>query len=60
MYCIGNELKSKLESRKDSDRFGKNPIHLSQAIKEYELNYQENKYEMSIISQVLRCLLNYK
>jgi len=53
-------MKNKLESRKDFDTFGKNPIHLLQAIKEHALNYQENKYEMLIISQVLRCLLNYK
>ena len=53
-------MKNKLESRKDFDTFGKNPILLLQAIKGHALNYQENKYEMSIISQALRCLLNCK
>ena len=53
-------MKNKLESRKDFDTFNKNPLLLLQAIKEHALNYQENKYEMSIISQALRCLLNCK
>jgi len=53
-------MKNKLESRKDFDTFSKNPSLLLQAIKEHALNYQENKYEMSIILQALRCLLNCK
>ena len=51
-------MKNKLESRKDFDTFNKNALLLLQAIKEHALNYQENNYEMSIISQALRCLLN--
>jgi len=53
-------MKNKLESRKDFDTFGKNPILFLQAIKEHALNYQENKYKILIISQALRCLLNCK
>jgi len=47
-------MKNNLQSRKDVDAFGKNPIYLLQAMKEHALNYEENKYETSIISHIDR------
>ena len=37
-----------------------NPIELLKAIKEYALNYNENRYEMSIILDSMRALLNLR
>ena len=35
-----------------------NPIELLKAIKEHTISYQEKKYEMGIITDALRNLLN--
>lgn len=53
-------MKNKVESRTDFATINKDPIKLLKAIKEHALNYQENRYEMAIISSAMRCLLNCK
>jgi hypothetical protein len=54
-------MQSKIESRKDYDTVVKdNPIELLKAIKEHALNYNENRYEMSIILDSMRALLNLR
>jgi hypothetical protein len=37
-----------------------NPIELLKAIKQHALNYQEYRYEMSIITDALRTMINLK
>ena len=50
-------MKNKLESRSDYDKIKNDPILLLKAIKEHALNYQENRYSMSIVLDTLRTLL---
>ncbi len=52
-------MQNKLASRSDYDSAVYNdPIALLQAIKEHSLNYQETRYEMSIISDAFRASFN--
>ena len=54
-------MKSKIESRKDyeSEVYNK-PVKLLEAIKEHALNYEENRYEMSIIINAVTVFVNCK
>ena len=52
-------MQSQLEQRTDyKSTVYNNPIELLKAIKEHSLNYHETRYEMSIISDAFRALLN--
>ena len=52
-------MQNKLLARSDyEDEIYNNPIKLLKAIKEHALNYQETRYEMSIISDAFRALWN--
>lgn len=53
-------MKNKIEARSDYDTIKNNPIKLLKAIKEHALNYQENRYSMSIILDAMRTLMNTK
>ncbi|KAL7564327.1 hypothetical protein ACA910_007179 [Epithemia clementina (nom. ined.)] len=54
-------MQIKIESRKDFiSTIDKNPIELLKAIREHALNYQNNKYEMTVILYALRTLVNLK
>ena len=50
-------MKNKIEARSDYNRIENNPITLLMAIKEHALNFQENRYSMSIILDAMRTLL---
>jgi len=50
-------MKNKIEARSDYNRIENNPITLLMAIKEHALNFQENRYSMSIILDAMRMLL---
>ena len=54
-------MKSKIESRKDyeSEVYNK-PVKLLEAIKEHALNYEENRYEMSIILDAMKAFIDCK
>jgi len=53
------EMQNKLLARSDyEDEIYNNPIKLLKAIKEHALNYQETRYEMSIISDAFQALWN--
>jgi hypothetical protein len=50
-------MQKKIASRSDyENEVYNNPIKLLKAIKEHSLNYQETRYEMSIISDVYRAV----
>ena len=52
-------MQNKLLAQSDyEDEIYNNPIKLLKAIKEHALNYQETRYEMSIISDAFRALWN--
>ena len=51
-------MQNKIESRQDYKSILDDPLKLLQAIKEHSLNYQENKYPMSILTESLKALLN--
>ena len=53
-------MKNKIESRSDYNRIKNNPITLLVAIKEHTLNFQENRYSMSMIVDAMRTLFNTK
>ncbi|KAL7578955.1 hypothetical protein ACA910_006923 [Epithemia clementina (nom. ined.)] len=54
-------MQIKIESRKDFILIiDKNPIELLKAIREHALNYQNNKYVMSVILDALLTLVNLK
>jgi Reverse transcriptase (RNA-dependent DNA polymerase) len=54
-------MQNKIEARTDYVTTVKsNPIELLKAIKQHALNYQEHRYEMSIILDALRALINLK
>ena len=53
-------MKNKIEARSDYDTVKKDPIALLKAIKEHALNYQENRYSMSIILDAMRTLMSTK
>jgi hypothetical protein len=51
-------MKNKIESRTDfKTKIENNPIKLLQAIKEHSLNYQEKKYNIFIILDLMKTLL---
>jgi hypothetical protein len=53
--CCAKAMQNKIVSRSDYDSVVYNdPIALLRAIKEHSLNYQETRYEMSIISDAFR------
>jgi hypothetical protein len=52
-------MKNKIESRSDfKEKIENNPFKLLQAIKKHSLNYQEKKYNMSVILDLLKTLLH--
>ena len=54
-------MKAKIEARKDYESTIYNkPIKLIEAIKEHALNYEENRYEMSIILDAFKAFINCK
>ena len=54
-------MKNKIEARRDFEStIYDDPIELLKAIKEHATNYQENRYEMCIIADALRAMLNTK
>ncbi|MGL6008756.1 MAG: hypothetical protein ACRC1D_04795, partial [Culicoidibacterales bacterium] len=53
-------MKNKIESRADYVNIKNDPVTLLKAIKEHALNYQENRYTMSIILDAMRTLMNTK
>jgi hypothetical protein len=54
-------MQDKIASRSDYDNVAYNdPIALLRAIKEHSLNYQDTRYEMSIISDAFRSLFTSK
>jgi hypothetical protein len=54
-------MQQKIEVRSDFQaKVKSDPIELLKAIKQHALNYQEHRYEMSIILDALRTLLNLK
>jgi hypothetical protein len=51
-------MKNKIKSRTDFKlKIKNNPIELLQAIKKHSLNYQEKKYNMSVILDSMKTLL---
>jgi hypothetical protein len=53
-------MKNKIEARSDYDKIKNDPILLLKAIKEHALNYQENRYPMSIVLDAMRTVLGTK
>ena len=54
-------MQNKISSRRDiEDQIYNNPITLLTAIKQHSLNYQEIRYEMSIIADSIRTFINTK
>ena len=54
-------MQNKLTGRQDfQTKIFNNPINLLKAIKEHSLNYQESRYEMSVILDSIRTFLNTK
>ena len=54
-------MQNKIASRKDYEtKIYNNPINLLISIKEHLLNYQETRYEMSIIADFIRAFINPK
>ena len=54
-------MKQKIEARIEfSSRIENNPIELLKAVKEHTQNFQEHRYNMSIVLDSLRSLLNAK
>eukprot|EP00978_Attheya_sp_CCMP212_P026302 scaffold86274_cov53-Attheya_sp.AAC.2 len=51
-------LQNKLQSRSDFDSIKNDPIELLKAVKEHSLNYQENRYEMSIILDSIKAMID--
>ena len=59
--CAKATTKNKIEVRSSNyDRIKNNPILLLKAIKEHVLNYQANRYSMSVVLDALRTLLTTK
>ena len=58
--CV-KSIQNKISTREDFENMiYNNPIRLLKAIKEHSLNFQETRYEMSIILDTLRAFLNLK
>lgn len=53
-------MQNKIENRNDFLTIKNNPIALLKAIKEHALNYEGHRYEMSIICNALRTMVNLK
>jgi hypothetical protein len=54
-------MQGKIESRSEFEKLIKdNPIELKKAIKEHALNFQEHRYEMSVLLDSLRSVINLK
>jgi hypothetical protein len=53
-------MKHKLESRVDFDTLENDPIELLKAIKQHALNYQEHRYDMSIIYDAITLIFGTK
>jgi hypothetical protein len=54
-------MQVKIESGNNFEKLVKNnPIELLRAIKLHSLNFQEHRYEMSIILDVMKALKNLK
>ena len=54
-------MQNKIQARKDyKTSIFNDPINLLQAIKEHSMNYQETRYEMSIIADSIRAVMNLK
>jgi Reverse transcriptase (RNA-dependent DNA polymerase) len=54
-------MQNKIEARYDYQQTIKgNPIELLKAVKQHALNYQEHRYEMSIILEAIRALITCK
>ena len=54
-------MQNKIQARKDyKTSIFNDPINLLQAIKEHSLNYQETRYEMSIIADSIRAVMSLK
>ena len=53
-------MQNKLQSRKDYKTIKADPFKLLEAIKQHSVNYQENKYPMSTITDAIRNLVNLK
>eukprot|EP00978_Attheya_sp_CCMP212_P028789 scaffold100331_cov51-Attheya_sp.AAC.11 len=51
-------LQNKLQSRSDFDSLKNDPIKLLKAVKEHSLNYQENRYGMSIILDSIKAMID--
>ena len=51
-------MKNKIKPRSDYDKIKNNLIEQLKTIKEHALNYQENRYAMSIILDAMRMLMN--
>ena len=58
-HCT-KSMQSKIEARTDFAKLKDDPIELLKAIKQHALNYQEHRYEMSIILDALRSVINLK
>jgi len=55
--CCTPGMQGMLEGQKDFDDLENKPIKLLKAIREHALNYQENKYDMTVITDALFALL---
>ena len=54
-------MQNKIQARRDYKKLiFYNPINLLQVIKEHSMNYQETRYEMSIIADSIRAVMNLK
>ena len=51
-------MKSQLQARVDSDKIEKDSVLMLSAIKEHSLNYDSTKYQMKIILDVMKTMLN--
>eukprot|EP00978_Attheya_sp_CCMP212_P009950 scaffold23782_cov35-Attheya_sp.AAC.1 len=51
-------LQNKIQSRSDFATIKNDPIELLKAVKEHSLNYQENRYEMSIIFDSIKAMID--
>jgi hypothetical protein len=54
-------MQNKLQARKDFEiKIKNNPIELLKAIEEHSISYQEKKYEMGIVADAIKNLVNLK
>ena len=55
-----HSMQHKIEARTDYNTINQNPIKLLKAIKQHALNYQENRYPMLIIYDLMKTVFNTK